>query len=105
MARAPSSGDALFAGGPASSRRVRALNGRIGRYPWRLSIMTTIFWIGERPSSNNPVPNDRSSWDPNWSSNYGGCENNALQPLKEFFYLNFFFREQTVYVALPLIVV
>src|SRR2546423_5816763 len=42
------------------------------RYPWKKNIVTTVFWIGERPSGNNPVPNRRSSWDKNWTRNYGG---------------------------------
>src|SRR5206468_11852793 len=42
------------------------------RYPWKKNIVTTVFWIGERTSGNNPVPNRRSSWDNNWSRNYGG---------------------------------
>src|SRR5258707_5013495 len=43
-----------------------------GRYPWKRNIVTTVFWIGERPSRNNPVPNRRSSWDKDWTRNYGG---------------------------------
>src|ERR1044072_7327094 len=27
------------------------------RYPWKSTIVTTVFWIGEKPSDNNPVPN------------------------------------------------
>src|SRR5260370_24225233 len=42
------------------------------RYPWKRNIVTTVFWIGERPSGNNPVPNRRSSWDKDWTRNYGG---------------------------------
>ena len=33
------------------------------RYPWKKNIVTTVFWVGEQPSGNNPVPNRRSSWD------------------------------------------
>src|SRR5258707_9438492 len=43
-----------------------------GRYPWKRNIVTTVFWIGERPSRNNPVPNRKSSWDKDWTRNYGG---------------------------------
>ncbi|HZA38595.1 MAG TPA: hypothetical protein VE486_05605, partial [Candidatus Baltobacteraceae bacterium] len=25
------------------------------RFPWKKSIVTTVFWIGEKPSENNPV--------------------------------------------------
>ena len=53
----------------------RRSSGGPGRYPWKLDIITTIFWIGERPSGNNPVPNDRSSWDKNWYYSYGGYDN------------------------------
>src|SRR6476646_9337669 len=33
------------------------------RFPWKQNIVTTVFWIGEEPSGNNPVPNRSSSWD------------------------------------------
>jgi len=36
-------------------------------YSWKQQIVTTIFWIGEKPSENNPVPNRASSWDKEWS--------------------------------------
>ena len=34
------------------------------RYPWKRNIVTTIFWIGEKPTAANPTPNDKSSWIP-----------------------------------------
>jgi hypothetical protein len=45
-----------------------------GLYPWHLHITTTLFWIGEQPTENNPVPNCKSSWDQNWMTNYGGYD-------------------------------
>src|SRR5438477_12515898 len=45
------------------------------QYPWKQSIVTTVFWIGEEPSANNPIPNRSSSWDKNWSRSYGGFDN------------------------------
>jgi hypothetical protein len=86
---------------PSLLGRVGTLNGGPGRYPWRLSIVTTIFWIGEHPSTNNPVPNDRSSWDPNWFSNFGGYDNPDLKLRKNFIPLNFLPRQNPFYVALP----
>ncbi len=44
------------------------------RYPWKTSIVTTVFWIGERPGGNNPVPNRTSAWDKRWTENYGGFD-------------------------------
>src|ERR1700736_139522 len=61
--------------GPSLMGRSNGLAIGGGRYPWKMNIVTTIFWIGERPSGNNPVPNDKSSWDKYWSGSYGGGEN------------------------------
>ncbi len=44
-------------------------------YPWRTNITATIFWIGERPTQNNPTPNHMSSWDMQWKENFGGYDN------------------------------
>ncbi|HEX4638554.1 MAG TPA: hypothetical protein VH170_03620, partial [Chthoniobacterales bacterium] len=40
-------------------------------YPWKRQIVTTVFWIGEKPTENNPIPNRASSWDKDWTKNYG----------------------------------
>src|SRR4029434_4146440 len=50
----------------------------IQRFPWKTNIVTTVFWVGEQAGPNNPVSNYRSSWDPNWTGNYGGLENPDL---------------------------
>src|ERR1700747_1154626 len=46
----------------------------VQRYPGKMNIVTTVFWVGEQASGNNPVPNYRSSWDLNWTANYGGTD-------------------------------
>ena len=78
-----------------------ALNGRLERPPWKIGISTTIFWIGERPTTNNPVGNDRSSWDPNWFSNYGGYDDPNSKSRKDFVPISFLPRQNPFYVALP----
>ncbi|MEM9284218.1 MAG: hypothetical protein AAGA96_20565, partial [Verrucomicrobiota bacterium] len=45
------------------------------RFPWKRNIVTTVFWIGETPTRNNPTPNTVSAWDRKWTSNYGGYDN------------------------------
>ena len=45
------------------------------RFPWKTNIITTVFWVGEQPTANNPVPNTKSSWDANWRDNFGGYDN------------------------------
>ncbi len=44
------------------------------RYPWKKDIVTTVFWVGELATQNNPVHNLSSSWDMNWKSSYGGYD-------------------------------
>jgi hypothetical protein len=78
-----------------------ALDGGLERRSWKTGIVTTIFWIGERPTANNPVPNDRSSWDPNWLSNYGGYDDPDSKSRKDFIPASFLPRQNPFYVALP----
>src|SRR3954471_4572339 len=54
-------------------------------YQWKTNIVTTVFWIGEAPSENNPVPNRASSWDKNWTSNYGGGDCRDTRPRTKFY--------------------
>lgn len=70
-----------------------------GRYPWKKNIVTTVFWVGELPTQNNPVPNTKSSWDAAWRANFGGYDN----PERRNGYLPAGFTPQLnpFYVALP----
>jgi hypothetical protein len=78
-----------------------------GLYPWHLHITTTLFWIGERPSENNPVPNCKSSWDQHWMESYGGYDDpDATKRLAnhttgEFRPKTFVPKLNSFYVALP----
>ena len=71
------------------------------RYPWKQRIVTTIFWIGERPAGNNPVPNYKSSWDANWAKNFGGLDNPDPRARKNFLPKGLIPRQNPFYVALP----
>lgn len=71
------------------------------RYPWKTDIVTTIFWIGEMPTANNPVPNHKSSWDPNWTGNYGGYDNPDPSRRHDYIPINFVPRQNPFYIALP----
>jgi hypothetical protein len=87
--------------GPSLMGRSGGLSFGPGRYPWKLSIVTTIFWIGERAGGNNPVPNYRSSWDAAWASSYGGYDNPDPAARRNFVPINFVPRQNPFYVALP----
>ena len=70
-------------------------------YPWKCQIVTTIFWIGEQPSGNNPVPNRSSSWDKTWSKSYGGFDDPNPSHRSDYTPVNFTPRQNPFYCALP----
>lgn len=70
-------------------------------YPWRKEIVTTVFWIGEKPTKNNPVTNEMSSWDRQWSNRYGGYDNPCPTAREGFRPAGFRPRQNPFYVALP----
>jgi hypothetical protein len=71
------------------------------RYPWKKDIVTTVFWIGEQPSGNNPVPNRSSSWDSHWTSNYGGFDDPNPAHRSNYIPARFTPRQNPFYCALP----
>jgi len=71
------------------------------RYPWKKEIVTTVFWIGEKPTVNNPVPNRASSWDPNWTKNYGGMDDPDKSHRHDFIPVKFTPGQNPFYCALP----
>jgi hypothetical protein len=87
--------------GPTLIGRNAALSEGPGGYLWRRRIVTTIFWIGERPRGHNPVPNARSSWDRYWYYNYGGYDNPDPGSRRNFIPINFVPRQNPFYFALP----
>jgi len=66
---------------------------------WRGNVVATVFWVGERPTANNPTPNDAGAWDPNWQENFGGVDD----PRRRDGYLPAGFepRMNPFYIALP----
>ena len=71
------------------------------RYPWKRQIVTTVFWIGEAPSGNNPVPNRSSSWDKDWARSYGGFDDPSPAHRSEYLPVKFTPRQNPFYCALP----
>ncbi|MGC1481361.1 MAG: hypothetical protein WA771_12700 [Chthoniobacterales bacterium] len=72
------------------------------RFPWRRNIVTTTFWIGEKPTQNNPVPNHMSSWDREWAENYGGTDTpDTSERNAEYIPESFTPGQNPFYIALP----
>ncbi len=72
------------------------------KYPWKTDIMTTVFWVGELPTVNNPTPNTKSSWDTQWTQNFGGFDDpDPTKRASDFRPAAFLPRQNPFYVALP----
>jgi len=89
---------AIIAGCVNTEHRVSATG---ERYPWKKNIVTTVFWIGERPSRNNPVPNRASSWDKHWSRSYGGFDDPNPAHRSNYIPVKFTPQQNPFYCALP----
>jgi hypothetical protein len=72
-----------------------------GPYPWKTNIVTTTFWVGETAAKNNPVPNDKSSWDVNWAKNYGGTDSPEKAARHGYLPASFTPGQNPFYIALP----
>jgi hypothetical protein len=90
---------AAISAGCLSTRQSVSATGE--RYPWKKNIVTTVFWIGEKPSANNPVPNRISSWDKNWSRSYGGFDDPNPAHRRNLIPVKFTPRQNPFYCALP----
>ncbi|MBL9182773.1 MAG: hypothetical protein JNN17_11585 [Verrucomicrobiaceae bacterium] len=72
------------------------------RYPWKLDIVATVFWVGEQPTENNPTPNHMSSWDTEWMKNFGGYDDpDRANRTDNFTPIGFTPRQNPFYIALP----
>ncbi len=79
-----------------------SLSGASARqFPWKPNIVTTVFWIGEKPSANNPTPNKSSSWDANWAGSYGGFDTPDRTQRRDSIPVDFTPRQNPFYCALP----
>lgn len=83
-------------------RHLRSASADAGeRYPWKKEIVTTVFWIGETPSGNNPIPNRSSSWDKDWAKSYGGLDDPNPARRENYIPVKFTPRQNPFYCALP----
>ena len=71
------------------------------RYQWKTNIVTTVFWIGEQAGPNNPVPNYKSSWDADWTHNYGGFDTPEASSRRNYIPVTFVPKQNPFYCALP----
>jgi hypothetical protein len=91
----------LFSRSAGSASASQPASQHESRYPWKRDIVTTVFWIGEEPTANNPVPNRASSWDRQWTKNYGGFDDPNPAHRRDFIPAKFTPRQNPFYCALP----
>jgi hypothetical protein len=68
---------------------------------WKRTIVTTTFWVGEKATRNNPIPNRTSCWDAEWAKNYGGSDSPDFRNRRNYIPDGFIPRQNPFYVALP----
>jgi hypothetical protein len=90
----------LFRSAPEDLASSQSPEGAV-KYPWHAQIVTTVFWIGETPSGNNPIPNRSSAWDSNWARNFGGSDSPETGARNGFIPARFVPRQNPFYLALP----
>jgi hypothetical protein len=88
-------------GNGSSVSEKNSMRAGTGEYAWKMGIATTIFWIGEQATVNNPVSNDKSAWDSGWISSYGGTDSPNSEDRLNFIPSTFIPRQNPFYVALP----
>ncbi len=72
------------------------------KYPWKMDIVTTVFWVGEGTSANNMTPNDKSSWDTDWQRSFGGFDDpDSAKRGPDYRPVTFVPKLNPFYVALP----
>lgn len=84
-----------------TARNVQQVSSTAREFPWKKDIVTTTFWVGELPTANNPVPNRASSWDANWTQNFGGYDDPNPATRRDMIPVKFTPRQNPFYVALP----
>ena len=97
-AEAPAVGPTVYA---PTARTLNQPTALTRKFEWKKGIVTTVFWIGEKPSGNNPTPNKSSSWDAEWTRNYGGFDDPDPANRRNMLPVSFTPRQNPFYCALP----
>jgi hypothetical protein len=71
------------------------------RFPWKMNIVTTIFWIGEKQSTEKASREHESVWDKDWQKNYGGVDNPDSSTRRDYTPVAFIPHQNPFYCALP----
>jgi len=91
----------LAADGPLVRTPTSRPKAKVKTYPWKKDIVATIFWVGEKPTPNNPTPNHASSWDTKWQINFGGFDDPNNRAPVGFRPAKFVPKLNPFYIALP----
>ena len=88
--------------GVSSPSYSRPAETKAAPFRWKKNIVTTVFWVGEKPTPNNPRSNEKSSWDTAWMKTFGGYDNpDKAQRTRDFCPKGFTPKQNPFYCALP----
>ena len=90
-----------MAQGPVIKTPTTKPTSSVRTYPWQKNITATIFWVGEKPTTNNPTPNHASSWDTKWQQNFGGFDDPKNRAAVGYRPAAFVPKLNPFYIALP----
>lgn len=88
-------------GVPPVARRVVEEPGEAFRMAerWKRNVISSVFWVGEAATENNPVPNTKSAWDQDWQASFGGYDDPDRRD--GYFPAGFVPQRNPFYIALP----
>jgi len=70
-------------------------------FPWKMDIVTTVFWVGEEQSAGKMSLQHQSVWDKNWLKNFGGVDNPEPAARHDYIPISFVPSQNPFYCALP----
>src|SRR6266478_8829461 len=70
------------------------------RFPWKMNIVTTVFWVGGQRETDNSL-RTQSAWDSNWVQNYSGVDDPDPSARRNYIPVAFIPHQNPFYCALP----
>src|SRR5947207_1460570 len=70
-------------------------------FPWKMNVITTVFWVGEEQATGKASPQHQSVWDKDWLKNFGGVDDPEPAARHDYIPISFVPRQNPFYCALP----
>ena len=84
---------------PSSSPPIPRLSGDV--FPWKTTVATTVFWVGEGNAAGKTSPQHQSAWDKDWLKSFGGVDTPEPAARHDYIPISFVPDQNPFYCALP----